>query len=69
MKTWTLNKKAFIIFLAWLTTTLLTLDAAIGSYGEFEPKAGNILFVATAVFVAIGAFLYYKYKPTFILID
>lgn len=40
----------------------LTFDLAIGSYQESEPQAGNILFIACAVIVMIGAILYFKFK-------
>lgn len=69
MKTWKLNKKPFMAFMGWLILTLLTLDACIGSYGELEPQAGNILLLTTFIFVAIGALLAVKFKPNFIIIE
>lgn len=62
MKNVNLISSALII--GWVITFLLTLDLAIGSYQESEPHAGNILFVAAGVILAIGAVLYLKFKPT-----
>lgn len=63
-----LNIKPFLWTLLWLLPTLATWDLAFGSYGESEPKAGNILVGAGILFLLLGAFLYRKYKPTYILI-
>lgn len=59
-----LNKISIFVIIAWLITFLLTFDAAVGSYQESEPHAGNILFVAAGIllFVAMGAYL--KFRPT-----
>ncbi len=58
-----LNYLNIVLIFGWFMTFILTFQLAFGSYQESEPQAGNILFVASAVILAIGVFLYFKYKP------
>lgn len=52
-----------IITIIGLIIFLLTFDAAIGSYQESEPHAGNILFVvASFMAIFLGIWLL-KVKP------
>ena len=59
------NIISVILMALWLITFLLTFGAAIGSYQESEPHAGNILFIVAGTMLVIGAGIYLKYKPTF----
>lgn len=58
-----INIKHTVGIIAFLVTFLLTFDLAIGSYQESEPHAGNILFGACAVILAVAVALYFKFKP------
>jgi len=58
-----LNLLNTTLVVAYIVTCLLTLSAAIGSYQESEPHAGNILFTALAVMLVLGVALYFKFKP------
>ncbi len=58
-----INITSTLLILGYLVVFLLTFDLAIESYKETEFQAGNILFVTSAILIAIGIVLYYKYKP------
>ncbi len=58
-----INIKSTSLMLLYLVVFLLTFDLAIESYKETEFQAGNILFVSSAILIAIAIFLNKKYKP------
>lgn len=62
-----LNYKSLCCLAAYLFVLWMTFDLAIGSYGESEPIAGNMLIIVGTIFVAIGVLVSMKLKPKYIL--
>ncbi len=54
------SPKNFIIWLVFAIILLLLLSLVIGSYGEYEPKAGVMFGVVTVVYVVIFGFIAWR---------
>ena len=55
--------KKFVIWLVFIVIFLLLLSLCIGSYAEYEPMAGRMFGIITAVYAIIVGFLLWRRFP------